>query len=71
MPETAPPIQQPAAPASTQTKNIVLITDGPLANERAEVISQDPNNNTITVRLLALPGSDPITLTLDQVKFLE
>lgn len=67
-----PPIQQSApAPASTEAKIIVLITDGPLANERAEVISQNPNDNTITVRLLALPGSDPITLTMDQVRFLE
>jgi len=69
--ETTLSVPTPAAPASTETKNIVLITDGPLANERAEVVSQDPVNNTITVRLLALPGSDPITLTLDQVKFLE
>jgi len=68
---TPQPVQQLAPPVSTGTKRIVLITDGPLANEQAEVISQDPNNNTITVRLLALPGSDPITLTMDQVKFLE
>jgi len=67
-----PPVQQSApAPVSTETKNIVLITDGPLANERAEVISQNPNDKTITVHLLALPGSDPITLTMDQVRFLE
>jgi len=67
-----PPVQQSVpAPVTTETKNIVLITDGPLANERAEVISQNPNDKTITVRLLALPGSDPITLTMDQVKFLE
>ena len=67
-----PPVQQNApAPAPTETKTIVLITDGPLANEQAEVISQNPNNNTITVRLMALPGSDPITLTLEQVRFLE
>lgn len=70
--ETPPAVQQSApAPVSTETKNIVLIIAGPLANERAEVISQNPAENTITVRLLALPGSDPITLTMDQVQFLE
>jgi hypothetical protein len=62
-------IESPAIP--TTTKNIVLILEGPLANERAEVISQNPAENTITVRLLALPDSDPITLGLNQVKFLE
>ncbi|MBN2602281.1 MAG: PorV/PorQ family protein [Candidatus Marinimicrobia bacterium] len=66
------PVQEAApVPVSTETKNIVLIIDGPLANERAEVISQNPNDKTITVRLLALPGSDPITMTMDQVRFLE
>ena len=63
------PVESPTIP--TTTKNIVLILEGPLANERAEVISQNPAENTITVRLLALPGSDPITLGLNQVKFLE
>jgi len=72
IPEMPPPVQQSVpAPVSRETKNIVLIVAGPLANERAEVISQNPAENTITVRLLALPGSDPITLTMDQVKFLE
>jgi hypothetical protein len=63
------PIESPTVPATT--RNIVLILEGPLANERAEVISQNPAENTITVRLLALPGSDPITLGLNQVRFLE
>jgi len=78
--EEIPPVMtpQPSQPtpaqtpvSSTATRNIVLILEGPLANERAEVIGQNPNDNTITVRLLALPGSDPITLGLNQVRFLE
>lgn len=77
-PETetfTPPQTAPASPTiyqeSTTRKQMVLIMQGPLKSEQAEVIRVDQTNQTVTVRLISLPGSEPITLNLDQVKFLE
>ncbi len=67
-PEVSPLPESRIAPVSRQ---IVVIIDGPLTSEQAEVISIDESNRTIVVRLIALPGSEPITLGLDQVKFSE
>lgn len=55
----------------TGVKQRVVILEGPLKGEQAEVLSTDTTNRTITVRLLALPGSEPITLKLEYVKFIE
>ena len=52
-------------------RSIVLIVDGPLKFEKAEVIKTNISNNTITVRLLALPDSEPVELRLDQVEFVK
>lgn len=70
-PEQPEVIAPPTAPEPSQERQIVIITAGPLADERAEVVRDDPANNTITVRLLAVPGADPITLSRDHVRFIE
>lgn len=76
--ETPAPVSYPppAAPAPTRpessaSRRMVVITQGPLTSEQAEVIRIDEANRTIVVRLISLPGSEPITLNLDQVKFIE
>ncbi len=77
--EVTPPVieipqTQPAQPTiyrEIQPKKMVLILQGPLKSEQAEVISTDPVNRTVTVRLISLPGSEPITISMDHVKFLE
>lgn len=79
VPATAPspppaPVPQTATPSiykETTTKQRVVILQGPLKGEQAEVVTSDPVNRTITVRLVALPGSEPITISVDYVKFLE
>lgn len=69
---TPPPATAvPARQAPSASKRLVVITDGPLKSEEAEVIRIDEVNRTVTVRLVALPGSEPITLNLNQVKFVE
>jgi len=69
---TPPPATAiPARQAPSASKRLVVITDGPLKSEEAEVIRIDEGNRTIVVRLVALPGSEPITLNLNQVKFVE
>jgi len=67
---TQPALSSPR-PESPAIQRLVVITQGPLTSEQAEVIRIDEINRTITVRLLSLPGSEPITLNLDQVKFIE
>lgn len=69
-PATPPTIYQEST-AKTANKQMVLIMEGPLKSEQAEVIRINEANRTITVRLIALPGSEPITLNIEQVKFLE
>lgn len=69
-----PPVQQTAEPTlykETGARQRVVILEGPLKGEQAEVISSDTVNRTITVRLLALPGSEPIVISSDKVKFIE
>jgi len=74
-PVEVPPAQPPAQtqeyrPTPVQKQRVTILS-GPLKAEQAEVIRVDENARTITVRLLSLPGSEPITLGLDQVKFIE
>jgi len=68
-PPAATPV--PARQESSAQKRRVEIIDGPLKSEEAEVIRIDESNRTVTVRLVALPGSEPITLNLNQVRFIE
>jgi len=69
--ETAPITPKPEKKEVKGKRSIVLIVDGPLKFEKAEVIKTNVANNTITVRLLALPDSEPVELRLDQVEFVK
>ncbi len=72
-----PPVSEPSpTPEEPQEepageRRVVLIVEGPLKYEKAEVLNTNVANNTITVRLLALPDSEPVTLRLDQVEFVK
>jgi len=68
---TAPIAPKPEKKEVKAKRSIVLIVDGPLKFEKAEVIKTNISNNTITVRLLALPDSEPVELRLDQVEFVK
>jgi hypothetical protein len=77
-PAPPPAIEPPTSPTAeptlyreTSARQRVVILEGPLKGEQAEVISSDTINQTVTVRLLALPGSEPITISRDKVKFIE
>jgi len=69
--EPTPAVPEPEREEVKEKRSIVLIVDGPLKFEKAEVLKTNVVDNTITVRLLALPDSDPVVLRLDQVEFVK
>lgn len=66
-----PLMPEPEVELEEEKRSIVLITDGPLKFEKAEVIKTNVANNTVTVRLLAIPDSSPIILRMDQVRYIQ
>lgn len=67
----APPPKIIKTEEEKEKEIIVLITKGPLKFEKAILIKTNVSNNTATVRLLALPDSEPIILRMDQFEFVK